>query len=225
MESFLWVYSQSPPSRSGLGMNEARHVQRWMGSDIGWGWVYCFIQQPFYPLNHLSSARSSMMGIYLSQVSSSSLLPRYSTCSPAAQTEDLPMWNSQWHFLNCIYMYECVCVCVYVLVCTCHVRVQLIEAGSLSLYHVGPKNGSRLNSRHLYPLHHLISPLVTFINEYLSSNHIYLFIIPSHQPTAIQGNKHTLNRAQRRQISLRAGKVTLLINTRAASKMQTGLAV
>lgn len=121
-----------------------------------------------------------------------------------------------------MHVHVCVRVCVWVL------PIQRSEFSTqklvLSFHHVGPRCGDRLDSRHLYPLSPLTGPLVTLINKYLSSDHIYVFITPSHQRPAIQGNRCPCNSALRRQ-SNDFRKVTQLINTWAASQMQTSLAL
>lgn len=118
------------------------------------------------------------------------------------------------------------CVFVYVSGCS-HAVVQRSEFSTqklvLSFHHMGPRYGGRLDSRHLYPLSPLTSPLVTLINKYLSSDHIYVFITPSHQRPAIQGNRCPRDSARRQSNDFR--KVTQLINTWAASQMQTSPAL
>jgi hypothetical protein len=169
------------------------------------------------------------MGIYPSRVSSSSPPPRYNTCGPATTPRQTHQCGSISDTFKIAFICAYAYVCVYVYTCTgAHTSCQSpTHRRWLSPFTMWvPGMGSvRLGSRHLYPLHDLTSPLVTFISEYLSSDHIYLFIIPSHQSTVIQGNRHTPNRAQRKQMSRREGKVTWIINTRAASEMQTGLEV
>lgn len=128
-----------------------------------------------------------------------------------------------------LHLFVRMCMCVFVCVDGCsHAVVQRSEFSTqkpvLSFHRVGPKCGVRLDRRHLYPLSPLTSPLVTLINKYLSSDHIYVFITPAHQRPAIQGNRCSRDSAGRRQ-SNDFGKVTQLINTWAASQMQTSLAL
>lgn len=121
----------------------------------------------------------------------------------------------------------CLRVSVYVYGCT-HAMVYRSEFNSqrlvLSFHHVGSRYGTRLDSRHLYPLSHLTNPRVTFINKYVSSDHIHFFTTPSHQHAAIQGRRCALYSAWGRQSS-DFRKVTQLINTWDASRIQTSQAL